>query len=82
VELDGTNVVKMTKQSEQTPSQFVVPDFDLVIISYKTKRNSESHNKNLQDYVKSQFVLKQKQQDQNLNRQMLSTFCIIVKENQ
>ena len=38
MELDGTNVVKMTKKSEQASSQLIVPNFDLVIIPYKREK--------------------------------------------
>ena len=35
VELDSADVVEMAKKSEKAPVRFVVPDFDLVIITCK-----------------------------------------------
>ena len=43
MELDGTNVVKMTKKSEQASSQLIVPNFDLVIIPYKWIEKLENY---------------------------------------
>jgi hypothetical protein len=34
MKLHGTNVIKMSKKCKQTPMQFVVPDFNLVIITW------------------------------------------------
>lgn len=34
MELHSANVIKVAKKRKQTPSQFVVPYFDLVIIPY------------------------------------------------
>ena len=35
VELDSADVVEMAEKSEKAPVRFVVPDFDLVIITCK-----------------------------------------------
>ena len=34
--MDSTNVIQMTKESKETSSEFVIPDFDFVIVSTGT----------------------------------------------